>query len=187
MRPIQHILPILGVTLLLGACANTPPEATYGSTSGMTPSSSQAAADAAAAAAAANAAAARNANAANSAARADMGVGPVAERTLYFGFDDFTINSADADLLARHARYLATVPNTPVRVEGHTDERGSAEYNLALGQRRADAVGRALSTLGVRDSMIESVSWGEQKPAAMGQGENAWSRNRRAELIYSSR
>ncbi len=185
MRPIHHILPILGVSLLLGACANTPPEATYGATSGMSSSAAQSAADAATAAAA-KAAAARNAMASSSAARTDMAAAPVAERNIYFGFDEFTINSSGADLLTRHARYLASVPNTPVRVEGHTDERGSAEYNLALGQRRADAVKRALSTLGVAESRIESVSWGEQKPAVQGSGEDAWARNRRAELVYSS-
>lgn len=114
-------------------------------------------------------------------------VGPVAERIVYFGYDQYTINPADADLLSRHARYLATMPNTPVRVEGHADERGSVEYNLALGQRRADAVRRALTTLGVRDAMVESVSFGELRPLAQGSNEDAWSRNRRAEIVYSSR
>lgn len=114
-------------------------------------------------------------------------IGPVAERTIYFGYDEFTLDSGDSDLLSRHARYLSGAPNTPVRVEGHADERGSAEYNLALGQRRADAVRRALTTLGVRDSLVESVSWGEQKPAATGDNESAWTRNRRAEIVYSSK
>ncbi|WP_418316391.1 peptidoglycan-associated lipoprotein Pal [Piscinibacter sakaiensis] len=146
------------------------------------PARSAAPAPSAADASARAAAAARNA-----AARADEAAAPVAERTVYFGFDQYTISPSDADLLSRHARYLATVPNTPVRIEGHADERGSAEYNLALGQRRADAVRRTLSTLGVRESMIESVSWGEQKPAVQGSGEDVWARNRRAEIIYSAR
>lgn len=183
MQPIRHILPILSVTVLLGACAGTPAEKKYDSMSGMSPSTASASPNYSAAAdAAARAAAARNAAAA--APQNDSGFGPVAERTVYFGFDQSSVSSGDADLLTRHARYLSGVPNTRVRVEGHTDERGSTEYNLALGQRRADAVRRALSTLGVRESMIESVSWGEQKPVMQGRGEDSWARNRRAELIY---
>lgn len=188
MRNIRTLAPILGISLLLGACANTPPEATYPASGTMTSpatSSSNAAAEAAARAAAARAAAERQA-AANAAA-ANGAITAPAERNIYFGFDEYTISSRDADLLGRHARYLTASPSVAVRVEGHADERGSSEYNLALGQRRAEAVRRALGTLGVSDARIEATSWGESKPAVQGSGEDAWARNRRAELVYPTR
>lgn len=187
MRATSHLIPVIGLALLFGGCANTPPEMTYPASNGAV--SSRAAADAAAAAAAAKAAADRRAAMAAQAAAAPMAAaGPVSERTVYFGYDEFTLDATDTDLLMRHARYLTgAAADTPVRVEGHADERGSVEYNLALGQKRADAVRRALTTLGVRDSRIEAISWGEQKPAAVGDTEEAYARNRRAELVYSSR
>ncbi|MEO8279664.1 MAG: peptidoglycan-associated lipoprotein Pal [Ideonella sp.] len=183
MRAISKILPIAGLVLLFGGCANTPAEKTYSGSTGM--ASSQSAADAAAAAAARAEANRRAAMAAQPPQTSQAPVGPVADRTVFFGYDQYTLDSRYTDLLARNAAYLAGAPNTPVRVEGHTDERGSVEYNLALGQRRADAVRRALTTLGVREGMIESVSWGEQKPLASGDNEAAWARNRRAEIVYS--
>ena len=83
-----------------------------------------------------------------------------------------------------HARYLKADRSRKVVLEGHTDERGGREYNLALGQKRADAVRRALALLGVQDAQMESVSYGKEKPAVQGSGEEAWSRNRRVELVY---
>ena len=74
-----------------------------------------------------------------------------------------------------------------VRIEGNTDERGGAEYNLALGQRRADAVARALRIFGVRDSQMETVSWGKEKPVAQGHDEASWAQNRRADVVYPAR
>ena len=83
-----------------------------------------------------------------------------------------------------HARYLASNPTRKVVVEGNTDERGGREYNLALGQKRADAVRRALATLGVSDSQVESVSFGEEKPRSTGTDEASLAENRRADLRY---
>lgn len=105
-------------------------------------------------------------------------------RSVYFGFDDSTIRPQDREVIELQGQYLAAHPNVSVRVEGNTDERGGAEYNLALGQRRAEAVARALRVYGVRDSQMEAVSWGKEKPVAEGHDETAWAKNRRADVVY---
>lgn len=104
--------------------------------------------------------------------------------TFYFDFDTAEIKAESRDVLAAHARYLSSNPNVNVRLEGHTDERGTKEYNLALGERRANAVQRFLVVNGADRSQIETVSYGEEKPAAMGSNESAWAQNRRVELIF---
>jgi len=106
------------------------------------------------------------------------------ERSVFFDFDDFTIKSDYAGLIERQGKYLASHPSLDIKVEGNADERGSAEYNLALGQKRAQAVVRALKTYGVQDSQLEAISWGEEKPRATGHDETAWAENRRADLQY---
>ncbi len=106
------------------------------------------------------------------------------ERSVYFDFDDARIKKEYVPLLERHAKFLSANPKVSIRVEGNTDERGSEEYNLALGQRRADAVVNALSTLGVPKGQMEAISWGETKPKAMGHDEAAWAQNRRVDLVY---
>ena len=108
-------------------------------------------------------------------------------RSIYFDFDETSLDNEDVPLVERHGRYLSTRPQLAIRVEGNTDERGSAEYNLALGQKRAEAVVRALKLYGVRDSQLEAVSWGEEKPVSPGHGEADWSQNRRADLRYPGR
>lgn len=104
--------------------------------------------------------------------------------TFYFDFDTAQIKAESRDVLAAHARYLANNPDVDVRLEGHTDERGTKEYNLALGERRANAVQRFLVVNGADRGQIETVSYGEEKPAAMGSNESAWAQNRRVELIF---
>jgi peptidoglycan-associated lipoprotein len=84
-------------------------------------------------------------------------------------------------------QYLARNPALQLRVEGNTDERGSSEYNLALGQRRAQAVKSALQLYGVKDSQVEAVSFGKEKPRATGHDESAWAQNRRADIVYASK
>jgi len=91
-----------------------------------------------------------------------------------------------ADLEA-HARYLAQHPSASVRLEGHADERGTREYNIALGERRAKAVERLLIVNGASTSQVETISYGEEKPAVLGSGEQSWAQNRRVELIYNKR
>lgn len=104
--------------------------------------------------------------------------------TFYFDFDTSEIKMESRDVLAAHARYLANNPDVNVRLEGHTDERGTKEYNMALGERRANSVQRFLVVNGADRGQIETVSYGEEKPAAMGSDESAWAQNRRVELIF---
>jgi peptidoglycan-associated lipoprotein len=111
--------------------------------------------------------------------------GPVnVARVIYFDYDSNVIKPEFQSVLDAHARFLKQNGNRHVVIEGHTDERGGREYNLALGQRRAEAVRRALELLGVRDVQLEAVSFGKEKPAAPGNDESAWAQNRRAEIAY---
>ena len=111
--------------------------------------------------------------------------GPVGvERIVYFDYDSYTVKPEFQSLIDGHARFLKANPQRRISIEGHTDERGGREYNLALGQKRSEAVRRALVLLGVSDSQIEAVSFGKEKPAAQGTGEDVWAQNRRAEITY---
>ena len=105
-----------------------------------------------------------------------------ARRVVYFDFDSFVIKDEFQSLLDGHAKVLARTSGRRMVIEGHTDERGGREYNLALGQKRAESVVKSLSLLGVPEGQMEAVSFGEERPAANGGDETAWSRNRRAEL-----
>ena len=105
-----------------------------------------------------------------------------AQRVVYFDFDSFAIKDDFNSMLDGHAKVLAANKTKRAVVEGHADERGGREYNLALGQKRAEAVVKSLSLLGVGPGQVEAVSFGEERPAAQGSDESAWSRNRRAEL-----
>lgn len=112
---------------------------------------------------------------------------PLANRIFYFPYDSATLSDLDRDIVAAHGRYLAAHPNQRLTVEGHTDERGSREYNLALGERRAAAVEQILTLQGANKSQIQVVSFGEERPVDFGHDESAWGQNRRAELIYAGR
>lgn len=105
-------------------------------------------------------------------------------RIVYFDYDSFEIRPEFNATLEANAKYLKANPSRKVGLEGHTDERGGREYNLALGQKRAEAVRRSLAVLGVNDSQMEAVSFGEEKPAVMGGDEAAFAKNRRVELHY---
>jgi peptidoglycan-associated lipoprotein len=105
-------------------------------------------------------------------------------RIVYFDYDSYVIKPEFQSAIESHARFLRANGNRNVVIEGHTDERGGREYNVALGQRRSEAVRRALGLLGVPDNRIEAVSFGKEKPAAQGSDESSWSRNRRAEIAY---
>jgi peptidoglycan-associated lipoprotein len=109
----------------------------------------------------------------------------LSQRSIYFDYDGFIVSPDYKALMEAHAKYLTANRNARMRVEGNTDERGSREYNLALGQRRADAVRRALTLLGANDSQIETVSFGEEKPRATGTSEDSWRENRRADIVYA--
>jgi len=105
-------------------------------------------------------------------------------RVIYFDFDSFVVKSEYQSLVDQHARFLQANRGRSVALEGHTDERGSREYNLALGQKRAEAVRRALTLVGASDAQVEAVSFGEEKPAAAGASEDAYAKNRRVEIRY---
>lgn len=105
-------------------------------------------------------------------------------RVYYFDLDSSAINSNYARSIKAHARYLKDNPKARVRVEGHTDERGSSEYNIALGERRAQAVANMLTANGAAVSQVAIVSYGKEKPAEQGHDEDAWKYNRRAIIVY---
>ena len=103
-------------------------------------------------------------------------------RIVYFDFDSYAVRDDGRPVVEAHARLLTANRARKMTVEGHTDERGGREYNLALGQKRAEAVARALTLLGATDAQLEAVSFGEERPSAQGSDEAAWAKNRRAEL-----
>jgi peptidoglycan-associated lipoprotein len=105
-------------------------------------------------------------------------------RVIYFDYDSFSIRSEFQSVIDAHARFLNTNKTRKIAIEGHTDERGGREYNIALGQKRAEAVRRALALLGVTEGQIEAVSLGKEKPASMAGTEDAFAKNRRAEISY---
>jgi peptidoglycan-associated lipoprotein len=105
-----------------------------------------------------------------------------APRIVYFDFDSYTIRDEYRGLIESSARGLASSRNRKLTIEGHTDERGGREYNLALGQKRAETVARAMTLLGVNPDQVEAVSFGKERPAASGSDEAAWAKNRRAEI-----
>jgi peptidoglycan-associated lipoprotein len=109
------------------------------------------------------------------------------ERSVYFGFDQFDIKADQAAVVERQGKYLAANGALKVRVEGNADERGGREYNLALGQKRAEAVVRGLKAYGVKDGQAEPVSFGSEKPKAAGHDEAAWAQNRRADVAYGAK
>ena len=116
---------------------------------------------------------------------AQNAAGPVGvARIVYFDYDSYTVKPEFQSLIDGHARFLKASSQRRVSIEGHTDDRGGREYNLALGQKRSEAVRRALTLLGVNDAQIEAVSFGKEKPAVTGDGEPSWAQNRRAEISY---
>ncbi len=111
----------------------------------------------------------------------------LAKRSVYYPLDVDAVQDADKPAVQAHAKYLAEHPNRTVRLEGHADERGSSEYNLALGQRRAEGVKRMLVLGGAKGGQIETVSYGEEKPKASGHDETSWAQNRRTDIKYNAK
>ena len=108
----------------------------------------------------------------------------LSKRTILFEYDKFDIKDEYRPLVEAHAKYLRENPSARMMIQGNTDERGSREYNVGLGQRRSDGVKKMLILLGARDNQIETVSLGEEKPQADGHDESAWSKNRRSDILY---
>lgn len=110
---------------------------------------------------------------------------PLSTRIIYFDLDSSAIPSRFSQAISAHGRYLSEHPDVNLRLEGHTDERGTREYNVALGERRAESVQQALVLSGASDSQLSTLSFGEERPAELGSGEEAYSKNRRVEFIYT--
>jgi peptidoglycan-associated lipoprotein len=110
--------------------------------------------------------------------------GLLAKRVVYFDFDSSEIKGEGTDIVGAHAKYLASHPTARVRLEGHTDDRGSREYNIGLGERRAQSVRRALLLQGATEAQLSTVSYGAERPAVAGHDETAWAKNRRVEVVY---
>jgi peptidoglycan-associated lipoprotein len=110
----------------------------------------------------------------------------LSKRSVYFDYDSATVKEEYKPLVTAHARYLSDNRGRRVVVQGNTDERGSREYNLALGQRRAESVKKVMMLLGAANNQIETVSFGEEKPVEMGSNEAAWAKNRRADIVYDN-
>jgi len=110
---------------------------------------------------------------------------PLAKRSIYFDYDSYVVRDEYKSLLEQHAKFLAKNGQVKMLIQGNADERGSREYNLALGQKRAEAVKKALLLLGAQEAQLESVSLGEEKPACMDATEECWAKCRRGDMLYS--
>lgn len=184
----------------LAACTTTKPATDASAAAAEQAAADKAAADKAAAAAAAAASAANtssgvdsqslaDANAraqADAAAKANQIAAKLGVKVFRFDYDSSSIASGDYDALKAHALYLSKNPSARVQVGGHTDERGTREYNMALGERRAKSVAAFLTSNGAKSGQLEVISYGEEKPLATGDSEEAWAQNRRVELEYTS-
>ena len=109
----------------------------------------------------------------------------LSKRSVYFDFDSNAVKDEYRGLVQAHSKYMTDRRDSKIRIEGNCDERGSREYNLALGQRRAEAVKKVMAVLGVSDARVETISYGEEKPVAPGHDEAAWAQNRRADIKYA--
>ena len=111
---------------------------------------------------------------------------PLSRRSVYFAFDSYDVAPEYIPYVEAHAKWLADHPTVKIVIQGNTDERGGREYNLALGQKRSEAVKQRMQLLGVPSARIEAVSFGKEKPIAAGHSEEAWAQNRRADIVYPS-
>jgi peptidoglycan-associated lipoprotein len=175
-----QIFTALAAALVIGGCAtsgNDSASSTSGTASGSPSSATPSAAPAPAPAPGSQLSTGRgNSGAART--------GQPGTRSVYYEFDKSDLDAEDRRLVAAHARYLRDHPGSKVRIEGNADERGSAEYNLALGQRRAEGVLKALRAGGVQEDRLEAVSYGKEKPKAEGHDEKSWAENRRSDINY---
>jgi peptidoglycan-associated lipoprotein len=166
---------LLAATLTVGGCGSKPPKPS---------STAPTETNAGASTEAANAANAAGGALGNQEEVGGPQAGLLANRIVYFDFDSAVIKGQGVDVVAAHAKYLAGNPKARVRLEGNTDERGSREYNIGLGDRRAQAVRRSLLLQGVSEGQLTIVSYGEERPADPGHDEAAWAKNRRVEIVY---
>ncbi|WP_395700622.1 peptidoglycan-associated lipoprotein Pal [Aquabacterium sp.] len=180
-RPLIVSALVLG-PLLLAACSSTPTTAT----APVAPTPATGAQGSRPAATPATGATSSVAPQTVPATRSDANASAGADRSVYFSFDEAAISGQWMPVVERQGQQLSRSAAVKVRVEGHCDERGGTEYNLALGQRRADAVKKALQIYGVKPAQIEAVSFGKEKPKALGHDEQAWAQNRRADIVAAA-
>jgi peptidoglycan-associated lipoprotein len=183
MKPMQHTLLALAAASLLVGCASTKLDAEVPATPSSTTSIAPSGAGGTAGSGAAGAGTAQSTVAPVDLTKADTAAVGNLPRLVYFDFDSFVVKDEFRGVVEVNAKALAGNAKRRVSVEGHTDERGGREYNLALGQKRAEAVVRSLALLGANPTQMEAVSFGEEKPAAQGSDEAAWAKNRRAEIV----
>jgi peptidoglycan-associated lipoprotein len=176
---MKNVFLIFCTVVLLSACGSTVPLGDVPVTDAMPKAVSGQGADASGAGVKGNGVTPVDLGAGSTAAMA-----PSEPRVVYFDYDSYVIKPEFQSVIATHARFVKAQSTRKVAIEGHTDETGGREYNLALGQKRADAVRDALGILGVPQSQMESVSFGKEKPAVVGSDEAALSKNRRAEIRY---
>lgn len=181
MRSALSVL-ILAAALGLAGCGHKPPRPAPASNTTVPANGSGAESSGATGANANEGAGGANAGPAEGAGGPQEGL--LAKKTVYFDFDSSEIKGEGTDIVGAHAKYLAGHPNIKVRLEGNTDERGSREYNIGLGERRAQAVRRALLLQGASDAQISTVSYGAERPVDPGHDEAAWSKNRRVDIVY---
>jgi len=160
----NHLIALIAAASIAG-CSSTPEDTNAGSTAGADTTSYE------------------STTSADTSAQVDPAL---QGRVVYFDFDKYDIRYDSEAVLSAHAAYLSANPGARVRVEGHADERGTREYNMALGERRAKAAAAYLASKGASSSQIEVISYGEERPAALGHEESSWAQNRRAELQYTS-
>ncbi|BAL23848.1 peptidoglycan-associated lipoprotein Pal [Azoarcus sp. KH32C] len=167
---MRRIVAVVAVSALLAACSSNPVK-----TEAEAPAST---------AKSMPAAAQPTANTETDAQRMARIIKTLAANSVYFDYDDYSVKAQYHDILKQDYDFLKSSPQVRVTVTGNADERGSTEYNLALGQKRAEAVARALRTLGVPDAQLEAVSYGEEKPRAACHEEKCWTENRRADFSF---
>jgi peptidoglycan-associated lipoprotein len=186
---ITPLLAALGAAAVLGGCSSGVPLDQKAPVETQTATPVGAATGSAAANGVAGQGAAQSSVAAvqtGGAGAAGGGLGPTADvgRSVYFGYDSYTVDPRYQPTLQGNAQYLSTHPAAHVQLQGNTDARGSREYNLALGQKRADAVRRSLELLGVKPSQMEAISFGKEKPKALGSTPEDYAMNRRVDIVY---
>lgn len=190
MRSSKFFAVLLASVMVLSACSSVqldkkaPVEDRTGSSAATTSSNDSAKTGAANDGSADSRAGDKNAQNNQAADPLNDATGMLAKRSVYFDFDSYIVKDEFKPVIEAHSQYLISHTDRKIVIQGNTDERGGSEYNLALGQKRAEAVRRALNLLGVSDSQIEAVSFGKEKPKATGSNEAAWAENRRADIAY---
>jgi peptidoglycan-associated lipoprotein len=176
MRTTPNLAITLSITALVAACSSTPPKAPATAVASPPPAPAVKQPDSRAVATVTT----------GSVDPLDDPKGALAQRSVFFDFDSYAIKSEYTPVVTNHSKYLESHSARKIIIQGNTDERGGSEYNLALGQKRAEAVRKAMEAMGVPDSRMEAVSFGKEKPKASGHDEAAWSQNRRDDIVYTA-